>query len=117
MWPLAASTEHQNVKFLPNFWVPKADPRRRTKVKHVVPALAEDAPGLGEELVHPAGHGHGEERHHEHGVDALNETLRLRGDDLVQAADSRLEQHGGNACTQTAEEQRNVSLPTSLLQL
>lgn len=43
--------------------------------------------------MHPARHGHGEERHHEHGVDALNETLRLLGDDLVQAADSGLEQH------------------------
>lgn len=65
----------------------------------------------------PAGHGHGEERHHEHGVDALDETLRLRGDDLVQAADPGLEQHGGNACQHTAEEQRNVLLPpTSSLQ-
>lgn len=66
---------------------------QHTKVKHVVPALAEDVPGFREQLVHPARHGHGEERHHEHGVDALNETLRLLGDDLVQAADSGLEQH------------------------
>lgn len=73
---------------------------RRTEVKHVVPALAEDVPGFGEQLVHPARHRHGEERHHKHGVDALNETLRLLGDDLVQAADSGLKQHRGNACDQ-----------------
>lgn len=74
----------------------------------MVPALAEDVPGTREQLVHPAGHRHGEERHHKHGVDALNETLRLLGDDLIQAADSGLEQHGGNACNQTAEEQGSL---------
>lgn len=67
-----------------------------TKFKHVVPALAEDVPGFGEELVKPLWHGHGEQRHHKHGVDAANETLGLFRDHLIQAANPGLEQHGGN---------------------
>lgn len=64
-----------------------------TKVEHVVPALAEDAPGLGKHFMKPAWHGHGEKSHHKHGVDGLNETLRLLRNNLIQTTDPGFKQH------------------------
>lgn len=69
-----------------------------TKVKHVVPALAEDVPGFGEQLVEPLWHGHGEQGHHKHGVDAANEAFGFFRNNLIQAPDSGLKQHRGDAC-------------------
>lgn len=69
-----------------------------TKVKHVVPALTEDVPGFRKQLVQPTWHGHGEKCHDKHGVDRLNETLRLFRNDLIEATNSGFKQHWGNAC-------------------
>lgn len=44
----------------------------------------------------PAGHGHGEESHHKHGVDGLDEALRFLRNNRVQASDSGLKQHRGD---------------------
>lgn len=74
-----------------------------TKVKHVVPALTEDVPGFGKQLVKPLGHSHGKQRHHKHGVDASNETLSFFGNDLIQATNSGLEQHRGNTYQEIKE--------------
>lgn len=67
-----------------------------TKFKHVVPALTEDFPGFREHLVQPARHGHGEESHHKHGVDGLDEALSLFWNDRVQASNSGLKQYWGD---------------------
>lgn len=64
-----------------------------TKVEHVVPALTEDVPGFGKQLVKPLWHCHGEQRHHKHVVDAANETLGFFRNDLIQAANSGLKQY------------------------
>lgn len=69
-----------------------------TKLKHVVPALVKVVPGFGVKLVAPTGQGHGDQGHHKHGLNGLNETLRLLWNDWIQTTDSGLKQHRGNTC-------------------
>lgn len=68
-----------------------------TKVKHIVPALTKGVPWLGEDGVQPGWHGHGEQGEDKHGVDGLDEAVRLRGDVWLQAANPGLKQHRGNS--------------------
>ncbi len=64
-----------------------------TELEHVVPAAAEGVPGFGEKSVEPLRHSHSEERHDKHGVDGLDEALRLHRNHRVETADPGLKHH------------------------
>lgn len=64
-----------------------------TELEHVVPAAAEGVPGFGKQPVEPLRHSHSDERHDKHGVDGLDEALRLHRNHRVETADPGLKQH------------------------
>lgn len=64
-----------------------------TKCKHLVPVLAEAAPGSRHEAVQPAGHRHGQQCGHKHRSHCTDEGLGVWRHFCLQAAQARTQQH------------------------